>query len=232
MRRPHLFACPPACLPALALLAGLLSTPAPAQQGQPGQQAPITAQSRGGTGQATDPVPLPDVPEAVVEALEEAGVEGLRIPDSIGDPPEMGGGPAGRTGDSHMTDRTSDNALPAEALDQDREPWPGQDPAARRPADGIGLFPGQVLGAAVLGPGGEAVGQVTDLLFDPGTGRVSQALIRLAPALDEEMPVVALPWHELAATRLNGRALIGLPIGLLRSAPRHGGPAADTAEAR
>ncbi|WP_119677442.1 hypothetical protein [Indioceanicola profundi] len=80
-----------------------------AQPGQISQPADtgMTAEMQSGSGAETggqpqpmpapqgqqDPVPLPDVPEAVAEELRENNVQGVQIPPEVGQPPNPQGNP-------------------------------------------------------------------------------------------------------------------------------------------
>ncbi len=183
------------------------------RQGEPGQAGPQGGQPSAGGSNRPDPVPLPDVPEAVVESLERQGVTDIEVPPTVGQPPRADGAsqggqganpqPAGQAGGEDVA--IPQGNLRPEATDPDREPYPGQAPAARRPTTDPSVMAGGVLGREVRDFEGQSVGEITDLLIDPGTGGVSHAVI------EADGRRIAVPWRELSATRLDRELIVTIP---------------------
>jgi len=203
---------------------------AAAQQTQQNQQAQQnqTPQQRQGQSQQQmqrDPVPLPDVPEAVVEKLdEEQALDGVEVPRQLRQSMQEGpyrppneNQPEIRSGErsgAPVADIDDGRELPPEATDADREYYPGQPAAARRGDTDGAITSGGLIGASVRDIEGNEIGTIEDLLL--GDRGISHAVIALEEGGGQR---VAVPWRDLNANVLNRDVQVSIPMSDLIGSP-------------
>ncbi|WP_162937824.1 PRC-barrel domain-containing protein [Indioceanicola profundi] len=101
--------------------------------------------------------------------------------------------------------------LPPEALDADREPYPGQPAYARAANTDAPVGLAKVIGKQVQTLGGEPLGEVEDILVD------SEGAAHVLVALENKR--VAIPWREMSVTRLNENIVVSHPAAEISALP-------------
>jgi sporulation protein YlmC with PRC-barrel domain len=78
---------------------------------------------------------------------------------------------------------------------------------------------GGICGASVLGPDGEALGSITELMVDTGSGAIAYAVLSFGGVLGVGEKLFAVPWACLAVDAVNDEIRLNVPRERLEALP-------------